>query len=207
MFTLRLGLVPSLGWTFIRELILHPSNHFFGFYGFLTDISDVCCVVIIPPFSHVQLFVTTWTAARQASLSFTIAHTYVHWVGDAIQSSVAPFSSCPQSFPASGFLPLNRLFTSCGQSVGASAVASVLPTNTQDWFSLGWTGWISLQSKGLSSLLQHHSWRASILWHSAFFTVQLSHPYISDLGSFLHCPLRRELAFKTLFIIFHFSLP
>ena len=63
--------------------------------------------------------------------------------------------------------------------LGVSASASVFPMNIQDWFPLGWTGWLSLQSKGLSSLLQHHSSKASILWRSAFFIVQLSHPYIT----------------------------
>ena len=66
-----------------------------------------------------------------------------------------------------------------GQSIGASASASVLPKNIQDWFLLGLTGLISLQSKGLSKVLQHHSSKASILWHSAFFTVHLSNPYMS----------------------------
>ena len=65
-------------------------------------------------------------------------------------SSVIPFSSCPQSFPASGSFPVSQLFASGGQSIGVSASASVLPMNTQDWSPLGWTGWISLQSKGLS---------------------------------------------------------
>ena len=67
----------------------------------------------------------------------------------AISSSVIPFSSCPQSLPASGFFPMSQLFTWGGQSIGDSASASVLPMNTQDWSHLGWTGWISLQSKGL----------------------------------------------------------
>jgi len=108
--------------------------------------------------------------------------THVHRAGDAIQpspSSVVPFCSCPQSLPASGSFPMSQLFTWGGQSIGISALASVLPMNTQDWSPLGWTGWISLQSKGLSSLLQHHSSKASILWCSAFFTVQLSHPYMT----------------------------
>ena len=75
---------------------------------------------------------------------------------------------------------MNLFLTSGGQNIGVSASASVLPMNIQDCFTLGWTGWISLQSKGLSkSLLQHHSSKASILWLSAFFIVQLSHPYIS----------------------------
>ena len=91
-----------------------------------------------------------------------------------------PFPFCPQSLPASGSFPMSQLFTSGGQSIGVSASALVLPMNTQDWSPLGWTGWISLQSKGLfKSLLQHHSSKASILWRSAFFIVQLSHPYMT----------------------------
>ena len=75
---------------------------------------------------------------------------------------------------------MSQLFASGGQSIGVSALASFLPMNTQGWSPLGWTGWISLQSKGLSSLLQHHTSKASILQHSAFFTVQLSHPYMTS---------------------------
>ena len=110
-----------------------------------------------------------------------LAQTHVHWVSDAIQSSfsVAPFFSCLQSFPTSVSFPMSQFFASGGQSIGASASASVLRMNIQDWFPLGWTGWIFLQSKGLSSLLQHHSSKASILWCSAFLTVQLSHPYMT----------------------------
>ena len=72
------------------------------------------------------------------------------WCHPAITSSVIPFSSCPQSFPASGSFQMSQLFASGGQSIGVSASTSVLPMNTQDWCPLGWTGWISLQSKGLS---------------------------------------------------------
>ena len=72
------------------------------------------------------------------------------WCHPAISSSVVPFSSCPQFLPASGSFPMSQLFTWGGQSIGASASASVLPMNTQDRSPLGWTGWISLQSKGLS---------------------------------------------------------
>ena len=101
------------------------------------------------------------------------------WCHPTISSSVVPFSSCPQSFPASGSFQMSQFFASGGQSIGISALASVLPMNIQDGFPLGWTGWISLQSKGLKSLLQHYSSKASILWRSAFFTVQLSHPYMT----------------------------
>ena len=76
------------------------------------------------------------------------------WCHPTVSSSVIPFSSCPQSFPASGSLPMSKLFTSGGQNIGVSASTSVLPMNTQDWSPLGWTGWISLQSKGLLRVLQ-----------------------------------------------------
>ena len=87
-----------------------------------------------------------------------------------ISSSVALFSSCLQSFPASGSFPVSQFFTSGGESIGASASASVFPMNIQCWLHLGLTGLISFQSK---SLLQHHNSEASILQHSAFFMVQM----------------------------------
>ena len=78
------------------------------------------------------------------------------WCHPAISSPVVPFSSCPQSLPASGSFPMSQLFEWGGQSTGVSASALVLPMNIQDWYPLGWTGWISLLTKGLSkSLLQH----------------------------------------------------
>ena len=96
-----------------------------------------------------------------------------------ILSSIIPFSSCLQSFPASGSFLISRLLASGGQTVGASASGSDLLVNIQDWFPLGLTGLMSLQSKGLKSLLQHHSSKAPIVRHSAFFLVQLSHPYMT----------------------------
>ena len=86
-----------------------------------------------------------------------------------------PFSMCPQSFPASGTFQMSQLFTSGGQSIGVSASTSVLPVNTQD-FRMDWLDLLVVQGT-LKSLLQHHSSNASILQRSAFFTVQLSHPY------------------------------
>ena len=77
------------------------------------------------------------------------------WCHPAISSSVVPFSSCPQPLPASEFFPMSRLFAWVGQSIGVSALASVLPMNTQDWSPLGWTGWTSLQSKGLSRVFSN----------------------------------------------------
>ena len=100
---------------------------------------------------------TPWTAARQASLSITNSRSPPKPMSiesvmpsSHLSSSVVPFSSCPQSFPASGSLQMSQLFASGGQSIAVSASISVLPMNTQDWSPLGWTGWISLQSKGLS---------------------------------------------------------
>ena len=141
--------------------------------------------------SRVRLFVTPWTAACQPpcpSSSPGTCSNSVHWISDAIQPShpVIPFSSCLQSFPASGSFPMSQIFASGGQSIGVSGSASVLPMHIQDWCPLVLTGLI-LQSKGLSSLLQHHSSKASILQRSAFFTIQLSHPYMTTgFSSFDH---------------------
>ena len=77
------------------------------------------------------------------------------WCDRTISSSVVPFSSCLHSFPASGPFPMSQFFTSGGQSIGVSASASVLPMNIQDWFHLGWTGWISLQFKWLSRIFSN----------------------------------------------------
>ena len=102
------------------------------------------------------------------------------WCHPTISSSVIPFFSCPQSFPAPGSFQMSQLFTSGGQSIGVSASTSVLPVNTEDWSPLEWTGWISLRVQGtLKSLLQHHISKASMLRCSAFFIVQLSHPYMT----------------------------
>ena len=79
----------------------------------------------------------------------------IQWCHPTSSSSVIPFSSCLQSFPASGSFPVSQFFASGGQSIGASASASVLPMNISDWFPLGWTGWISLLSKGLSRVFSN----------------------------------------------------
>ena len=86
-----------------------------------------------------------------------------------ISSSVIPFSSCPQSFPAFGFFQISQLFAWGGQSIGVSASTSVLPMSTEDWSPLGWTGWISLQSKGLSRVFSN----TTVQKHQ-FFCIQLS---------------------------------
>ena len=101
------------------------------------------------------------------------------WCHPTISSSIVPFSSCRQSFPASGSFPMSQFFTSGGQNIGISALASVLPMNSGlisfkiDWFDL-----LAVQ-RTLKSLLQHHNSKASILQCSAYFIVQLSHPYMT----------------------------
>ena len=99
-----------------------------------------------------------------------LTQTHVHWVSDAIQPSppVVPFSSCLQSLPASGSFSMSQFFASGAQSIQISASASVLPMNIQDWFPLGWIGWISLQFKGLSRVfsiikVQKHT-ELCLLW-------------------------------------------
>ena len=101
------------------------------------------------------------------------------WYHPTISSSVVPFSSRLQSFTASGSFLMSQFFTSGGQSTAASASASVLSMNIQDWFPLGWTSGISFYFKGLSRVFSNTSSKASILQHSAFFIGQLSHPYMN----------------------------
>ena len=111
-----------------------------------------------------------------------LTQTHVRRVNDAIQPSHLLSSPSSPTFnlpPTSGPLPVSQFFVSGGQSIGVSASASGLPMDIQDSFPLGWTGWISSLSKGLKSLLQHHSSKALILQCSAFFIVQLSHPYMT----------------------------
>ena len=96
------------------------------------------------------------------------------WCHPTISSSVVPFSSCPQSFPASGFFPMSQLFASAGQSIGVSASTSVLAMNTQDWSALGCTGWISLQSKGLSRVFPTPHFKSINSSALSFLLVQLS---------------------------------
>ena len=111
--------------------------------------------------SCVWLFATPWTANARLSCPSPTPGVYSNpcplsrWCHPTISSSVVPFSSCVQAFPASGSFQTSQLFASGGQSIGVSASASVLPMNTQDWFPLGWTGWISLQSKGLSRVFSN----------------------------------------------------
>ena len=115
--------------------------------------------------------VTPWIAARQASLSITISNSHPSswWCHPAISSSIFPFSSHPQSLPASEPFPMSQLFAWGGQSTWVSALASFLPKDTQGWSPLEWTGWISLQSKGLSRVFSN----TTVQKHQ-FFSAQLS---------------------------------
>ena len=141
--------------------------------------------------SCVQLFATPWTAARQASLSITNSRSSLKTMSI---ESVMPSSHLILCRPllSSSVFPGKRVLSN--ESVlcirwpkyWVSTSASLLPMNIQDSFPLGWTGWISLQSKGHSSFLQHHSSKASILWCSAFLIVQLSHPYMSTGKTIAH---------------------
>ena len=101
------------------------------------------------------------------------------WCHTAISSSVIPFSSCPQSLPPLGSFPVSQLFAWSGQSIGVSASASVLPMNTQEWSPLGWTGWISLQSKGLSRVFPNTTVQKHQFFGTQLSSHQLSHPYMT----------------------------
>ena len=141
-------------------------------------------VAIVQSLSHVRLFVTQWTAAPQASLSITISWNLLKFMSiELVMPSnhlflCHPLSSCPQSFSASESFPMSWLFASGGQSIRASA--SIPPMNIQDWFPLGWTGWISLQSKGFSRVfpnttVQTHQFfgAQSSLWSSSHIHIRL----------------------------------
>ena len=140
--------------------------------------------------SGAQLCLTLCDSMDFSSPGFPVHHqlpeftqTHVHWVGDAIQtsSSVIPFSYCLQSFQASGSFQMSQFFASGGQSIGVSASATVLPMNIQDWLPLGWTGWISLQSKGLTRVFSNTTIEKHQFFKcSAFFIVKPSHLYMTN---------------------------
>ena len=139
----------------------------FGQYRFISSVQFSCSVVSHSPWPH---------ESQHARPPYPSPTPGVHsnscassqWCHPTISSSVVPFSSCPQSLPASESFPMSQLFTWGSQSIGVSASTSVLPVNTQDW-SLEWTGWISLQSKGLSRVFSN----TTVQKHQ-FFGAQLS---------------------------------
>ena len=131
--------------------------------------------VVVQSLSCVRLFANPWTAACQASLSITNSQSLLKLmstesvVPSNISSSAVPLPSCLQSFPSSRSFPMNQFFASGSQSIGVAASASVLLMNTQDWSPLEWTGWISMQSKGLSRVFSN----TTVQKHQ-FFGAQLS---------------------------------
>ena len=156
------------------ELCPHNINNHKKF-SLLIDISSVQLL------SHVQLFTTPWTVACQASLSVIYTQGLLKLMSiELVMPSYHLILCCPllflhQYFPASGSFQMSQFLTSGGQSIGASASASVLPMNTQYWFPLGWTGWISLQSNVLSRVfsnttVQKHQFFSAIssLWSNSY---------------------------------------
>ena len=135
--------------------------------------------------SRVRLFATPWTAAHQASLSINNSWSLLKLMSIELVMLSNHFILCHPLLQLPSIFPSIRVFSN--ESVlqiswpkyGVSAWTSVLPMNTQDWSPLGLTGLISLQSKGLSRVLQHHNSKASVLLRSALFIVQLSHPYVT----------------------------
>ena len=133
-------------------------------------------VVVVQWLSHVQFFLTLWTEAIQASLSFTVSQSLLKLMSIELVMPSNHLICCHplflllQSFPASGFFLMSQLFESGGQSTGASASASVLPMHIQDWFPLGWTDRISLQSKGLLKVSSN-----TAVWKHQFFSTQTSY--------------------------------
>ena len=157
-----------------KEVVVHTHN------GLFSAVQSLSCV---------RLFVTSRIAARQASLSNTNSQSLPKLMStESMMSSnhlilCYPLLLLPPIPPASGSFPVSQLFAWGGQSIGISALASVLPVNIQNWFLLGLTDLISLHSKGLSRAkglsFEHHNSKASILQRSAFFLVQVSHPYMT----------------------------
>ena len=127
-----------------------------------SSVTQLCQTLWLHGLQHARL-PCPWPTPRACSNSCPLSQ----WCHPTISSSVIPFSSCLQSYPVSGFFPRSQFFASGGKSIGASA--SVLLMNTQDWFPLGWTGWISLQSKGLSRVFSN----TTVQKHQ-FFSAQLS---------------------------------
>ena len=150
-------------------------NQVSSFHQHCSNESAAFVVIVLQSLSRIWLFPMPWTAEHQASLSFTISQSLLKFMSiesmmpSAISSSITPFSSCPQSFSASGSFPVSWFFASGGESTGASASALVLPMNSQGWFPLGLTGLISLLSRALSRVFS-----SPIIWKHQFFGPQSS---------------------------------
>ena len=167
----------------MQTLIPKSSLSFTNFYSHFSSIQFSCSVMSnsLRPY-ELQHARPPWPSPTPRVYSNSCPLSW--WCHPTISSSVIPFSSCPLSLPASGSFPMSQLFIWGGQSIGVSALASVLPMNIQDWFPLGWTGWISLQSKGLSRVFSN----TTVQKHQ-FFNAQLS----SQSNSHIHTwPLEKQ---------------
>ena len=145
-------------------------------------LGTLCCCLVTSSvqFSHSVVFDSLWPIGLWHTRlpcpsptpgAYSNSCPSKQWCHPTMSSSVVVFSSCLQSFPASGSFPVSRFFTSGGQSIGASASASILPMNNQEWFPLEWTGWIFLPSKGLSRVfsstsVQKHQFFSFLLFNS-----------------------------------------
>ena len=168
-------------WSF--RFTISPSNEYSGLISFRINRFDLLVVQgtlkrLLSQFSNSVLSDVLWHHRLQhckACMSTPTPGAYSNscpssrWCHPTISTSVVPFSTCLQSFPASQFFPMSQFFPSGGQSTGVSASASVLPMNIQDWSPLGWTGWISLQSKGLPRVFSN-----TTLPKHQLFSTQLS---------------------------------
>ena len=149
------GRLPPLNWQ--TATVFHSSS--------ASSAQSLSCVQLCDPMDCSM----PGLSVHHQLLDFTHSCPSSRWCHAIISSSVIPFSSCLQPFPASKSFQMSQFFLSGDQSIGVSASASVLPMNIQDWFSLGWTGWISLQSKGLSRVFSN----TTVQKHQ-FFYAQLS---------------------------------
>ena len=153
---------------FYSPLVMHQGSNFSTSFQYFSTVQFIAefCPTLCDHMNHS----TPGLPVHHQLLEFTQTHVYwVVWCHPTISSSVVPFSSCPQSLPASGSFPTSQLFTWGVQSTGVSASTLVLPMNTQDWSPLGCTDWISLQSKGLSRVFSN----TTVQKHQ-FFCAQLS---------------------------------
>jgi len=161
---------PLLPYSLIFSNTAFPAYLYSGWFSHtLGNLRPMLLLFLILVFSHLSHVTTPGVQPNPYPLSL--------WCYATISSSVIHFSSCPQSFPASGSFTMSQLITSGGQIIGVSASTSVLPMNTQDWSPLGWIGWISMQSKGLSRVFSN----TTVQKHQ-FFRAQLS----SQSNSHIH---------------------
>ena len=176
---IEINLKPYCRRTDCNSVIIYSISFFSSFINFLGlyyHISQFSCSVVSDSLRPHDSQHARPPCSSQTPGVYSNPCPSSQWCHPAISFSVVPFSSSPQSLPASGSFPMSQFFTSGGQSIGVSASASVLPMDIQDWSTLGWTGWSSLQSKGLSRV----SSNTTVQKHQ-FFATQLSSPSNSHI--------------------------